>query len=92
MRLSFCSCLPALALALTISTAPAAHAQLTAEQQQALQNAINAQGGSAASPALSTSPQAPGRTGSLFQGRASAPSLGAAAAPRVTPMPTAAPW
>lgn len=87
MRFPLCSCLAALALALTISIAPTAHAQLTPEQAQALENAISAQGGSAATRALSTSPQAPGRTGSLFPGRASAPSLGGAAAPRVTPAP-----
>jgi protein involved in polysaccharide export with SLBB domain len=84
MRFSLCSCLAALAMAI----APAAHAQLTPEQAQALENAISAQGGSAAARALSASPQAPGRTGSLFTGRASAPNLGGA--PRVTPTPPTA--
>ena len=85
MRFSLCSCLAALAIP------PAAHAQLTPEQAQALENALNAQGGGAPTRALSAAPQTPGRTGSLFQGRASAPSLGGAPTAHANPAPAPTP-
>jgi protein involved in polysaccharide export with SLBB domain len=60
---------------------------LTPEQAQALQRAVEAQGGGGASPSIGGTPQTPGRTPSLFGNPASGRAAASAPAPRIEPAP-----
>jgi len=77
-------------LALSLGTASAQMPNLNPAQTQALQQAMEQQGGSGASPAVGSAPQPPGRTQPLFpQGLGDRPSAQAPATPgpRLAPQP-----